>query len=978
MIPRSRLLFAVGAVFIIAVAVTLTAVLVSRDATQQPQLVSSSTQTASASTSQSQPATSDANPVTALNDIPSTFSQPLPSPTSDVVDISFSPSPEAAKALSPIDAISLLPSLWPVVLPDPVEPQSTDEAVALPDTTLAPGHASLGDDVDVPFDHVAHAVPGRPYNLTDLDGDGEEFVTLDGSRSHSHYYDPATRRLGLIVSWMWYDDQQKFLAESSTPSLSFKVGVTKIILIVEDDAGNTHQDSTTVTVLPSTSPGAYCYYYTSSSNTIFGLEDNVVNGLKPIFGQRVSDIDFSSLRHIPSQLRSQPLQIRCAYTLDVPEQTDEALLSVRHRGPMRVLLEIPNGHDVLMESFDTDIRTTSVQATIPSGIQRVQILYIWDGDKPPVLQLLETPHEPILHDLATQLPLVYSITPHNSTLEAGGVLKLTGVGLWSDPYVYFDDEPVAPDWMRSSNELLVVEVPSAEKAGTVQVTVGNRYGGSNAFPFVYADNALPPIRFKETVLKKDGDTFGISLITNIKFGPDQRVYLTSLDSFVHSMVVSKDMTVSDLCTSNSIGVNRTVIGLTFNPAEKDVIVYASSSIFFWSNIGTGGFLWANGQVSMLKPGYNGQCLGTVGDPIITGLPVSNHDHGVNGLLFDDNGMLHIQVGGATNAGASANTVGGIEESPLSGASLMAPVNQVGFDGHVKYDSEIPAEARQISGDVEIYAPGWRNSYELTLHSNGFMYATDNGANPEFGNRSTSCTESVQVSSYLSDDKLAKLLKGKFGGHANRNRGRDDPIQCIWRSPFDDATNNYNPPIATFESSTDGIIEYTANIFDRQLKGDLLASKFSSNDAIDNGRVYRVQLDKNGDAKEVDSLYEGSGLSIAMSPWGDLIMPKLYEGRIMVLKADYERRRDAEMIAVTPFRGGKNGGNTVLITGWGFDEDVTALFDGRPCLNVSERGPESFKCVVPEGEGGKSVAVTIVLGDGRRLRGKGYDYRYMRV
>lgn len=64
----------------------------------------------------------------------------------------------------------------------------------------------------------------------------------------------------------------------------------------------------------------------------------------------------------------------------------------------------------------------------------------------------------------------------------------------------------------------------------------------------------------------------------------------------------------------------------------------------------------NGKVSALS----GPTLGTVTD-IVTGLPVSDHDHGINGLEFDDFGNLYVQVGGNTNAGV---------EGPLSQSYLQ--------------------------------------------------------------------------------------------------------------------------------------------------------------------------------------------------------------------------------------------------------------------------------------------------------------------
>ena len=137
------------------------------------------------------------------------------------------------------------------------------------------------------------------------------------------------------------------------------------------------------------------------------------------------------------------------------------------------------------------------------------------------------------------------------------------------------------------------------------------------------------------------------------------------------------------------------------------------------------------------------------------------------------------------------------------------------------------------------------------------------------------------------------------------------------------------------------------------------------------------MDENGDrCGDVESLFEACGLSIAMTPWGDLLMPRLYENAVMVLKALYSQDKVAAMISVTPFRRPKDGGNEVIITGTGFGQSAVALFDGKPCLDVRERTTESFRCTVHPGIGGKSVQVAIRLPNGKiKLSSGGYDYRY---
>lgn len=918
-------------------------------------------------------------------------------PTPDAAyDVTVEPSvpadalPFASPHVTVIPSAEVLPSVGAgdvYVVDASARPEDSPLFDMLDFTPLPLQVSPVGQDGDLDhtlgYDHVAHAVPGRDYTVFDLDGDGVEEVPLDGSRSHSHFYDADAGVLAEIVSWVWFDPATGVeLAAVSTPFLLFSLGVTAVGLRVVDSAGNTHEEVTRVEVLGSRRGGVYCYYYDAvGDGTGLDVDWNEVLGRKPVYGEELQGVTFESVAQFPPRFGGGGFQVRC--TFSVEHDGGEQRFEVHHRGVMQMLVDVPGGHHVVMENFGAGVQTTSTVYDLPQGLHFLQILYAVPAGKPALLSLTDAPAV-LLHDLARQLPLIYDISPQNSTLGAGGRLSLNGTGFWNDPNVYFNEGEVilAPDTALSTEVLLVVEVPPADEAKVVEVSVGNRIGGSNSLPFRYSADALEPVRFEETKLMgQDGAPYQIKLITNLQFGPDHRLYLASLDSFVYSLGVGRNLRVTDECKSESLGSDRTVIGLAFNPADLGVTLYASSSIFFWENRNVAlQPPWANGQISMLRPGHGGHCLGVVGAPIISGLPVSNHDHGVNNLLFDDDGILHFQVGAATNAGVQAVTIGGLDESPLSAASLVADIFAPQFNGTVEYDSADPGTARQIAGDVHVFAPGWRNSFDLVLHSNGFIYATDNGANAEFGNRSTSCDGGEQlISPYDTDDKIGKVMEGVYAGHANRNRGRDDERECVWRGPFESAGDGYVPPMALVESSTDGIMEYTADLWGGQMKGDLLASKFSTNDENDNGRVYRMRVDGEGNKEgEVETLWEGSGLSIQMGAGGEILMPRLYEESVMVLRPLYEKTRDGRLIAVSPFRGPVAGGNEVRVRVDGGGLGATALFDGQECVSVRRRREDEFLCVVPPGTPG-SVEVAIRQEDGSVVQSSGgADYRYMRV
>jgi hypothetical protein len=103
---------------------------------------------------------------------------------------------------------------------------------------------------------------------------------------------------------------------------------------------------------------------------------------------------------------------------------------------------------------------------------------------------------------------------------------------------------------------------------------------------------------------------------------------------------------------------RTILGIAFDPVDSntnDPTVYVSHSFLF------------HGQLKS----YNG-IISAVGGPhldqirhVVTGLPISDHDHGVNGIVFGNNGELYIQVPGNTNAGVEGSLSGTRKQVSIS-------------------------------------------------------------------------------------------------------------------------------------------------------------------------------------------------------------------------------------------------------------------------------------------------------------------------
>jgi hypothetical protein len=66
-----------------------------------------------------------------------------------------------------------------------------------------------------------------------------------------------------------------------------------------------------------------------------------------------------------------------------------------------------------------------------------------------------------------------------------------------------------------------------------------------------------------------------------------------------------------------------------------------------------------------------------------------------------------------------------------------------FDGVITYDAD--DDGTPISGiGIEIFCSGLRNPFGITLHSNGYLYGTDNGPNLGYGTHHTAHVELCTV------------------------------------------------------------------------------------------------------------------------------------------------------------------------------------------------------------------------------------------
>ncbi len=362
--------------------------------------------------------------------------------------------------------------------------------------------------------------------------------------------------------------------------------------------------------------------------------------------------------------------------------------------------------------------------------------------------------------------------------------------------------------------------------------------------------------------------FAIEDPTTLAFGPNGRLYVGQLNGQIIALTLAAQTVtaVELIAQADAFG---DVLGIAFNPAvaSAPTTLYVSHTRLY---LGDEGPPFAGTISKLVAPGF---------EPldVITGLPVSTAEHGTNGIAFDREGRLYIAQGGTTNAGIPSERHPR-PETPLSGAILIADLTDPLFDGSIRYDP--PGEAsdtiEQAAGSVRVYASGFRNPYDLVVHSNGRIYATDNGPNSTDGARSLSCTSEGPGPS--APDELNLIIEGQYYGHPNRNRGRPDERQCTYRAS-DDRSGESTPPLATlgYFVSADGMTVYNSDAFGGRLRGNLIYVEWAK------GRVWRVVLSDDGTSvvsisQLVPDVLERP-LDVAVGPDGALYIAEMGADRI---------------------------------------------------------------------------------------------------
>ena len=771
-----------------------------------------------------------------------------------------------------------------------------------------------------------HVVIDAPKSMIDYDGNGSETVRLLGAESHTHEFGHK------LVGWTWQNNGNVIGAMDNIES-TLGLGKQQVSLTITDDntLPETLTDSVYVDVFPINAVGGVLTkYYSgiSSLDTPLPSSPKFIEVLPSLTIEETDGtIGTSPFFEDVVAVMSGDLAVTVdgTYNFSVNGDTESQLYlnSSLVSGPISLAAGT----------------TYSLEARIArhaAATEPIEILASIDGAAAAPLNFAS-----LTHNRANLLPFINKMPSTGSEL-GGQTATLEGIGFFEGDAshsvkVHWGNTLLTGAALDISQGAITLMTPPG--TGTVQVKVETPNGVSNPVTYIY-NGAKVPIDFTAAAAIAT-----VGAPTQGTWGPDGRFYVGSITGEINIYTFNENYQVINTQTVNTLqGLNNNnILGIAFSPFDESnapSIYVAHSQLFANGGAGIpdGSFSPYSGQVSVLE-GPNFSEL----TPLITGLPVSNHDHGINGMTFDNKGNLLIAVGGNTNAGIPDAKIGDLPESPLAAAILKANLNDSDFNGTIQYKltaGEIAPTGfdpnNQVYGDlvdvisdldVSVYASGFRNPFDLVWTASGLLYGTDNGPNNGYGDASTSAT--TQAPDPSNPDEINLILAGNYYGHPNRNRGRYDDRQNVYHGPKDlEIPGVYMGPLTTVSASTNGIDEYRSMAFNGQMRGTLLAQKWK-------GQLYSFNLSSDGKAIQTTNTFTNvaNGLDVVTGP-GGAILGIDYSGNQITLS----QPNDIGAVGVTaydifPWRAPASGGNTFILGGDNFGNltDTTVLIGGQQAI-----------------------------------------------
>ncbi|MFH0878989.1 MAG: malectin domain-containing carbohydrate-binding protein [Lentisphaerota bacterium] len=823
--------------------------------------------------------------------------------------------------------------------------------------------ATGGNSSGHPYLHTVLHVPAM---LVDYDTNGFEGVTLDGSDSHTHQFGHA------LVKFDWATNGT-VIATNRVATNALPVGSHAITLTIYDDnvpAEHLTGSSDVLIANPSNVPGPLAFYYEAVPGDGEGSAPAYVEHVpaKASYGERLSSMTVTSQAgFVSSSPYTGTVMVLLSAQLDLAEMdtygfqiqggtTNKLLINGT---PYAAPLMLMPGRHALEARF-----AVSTLSDLPLSLA----YSAGGGPWTPLTNGLS-------HDESHLAPIINS-APSEGLDLGGNLVEIRGLGFFppEQTVVHWGDRTLASNEITVTPELISLVTPASN--GFLTVTVETPQGVSDAFTYNYTASGPVPIAFSVT------NVAGITTPTQGAWGPDGRLYVANLLGTINAYSFDDHYNVTN---TQAITVleslpNNNILGIGFNPAEAagPVRIYISHSQLY-ANGGScfTGYSPYSGAISVIS----GPAFNTV-ETVVRHLPVSNHDHGVNGLQFDNEGNLLIAIGDNSNAGITNCNMGGLPESPLSAAILKAEITKPGFNGTVEYldrVSGLPSTNQVYGGqamvapgvDVSVLAPGLRNPFDLILTTRGLLYAADNGPNNGFGPASTSA--STQAADPEQDDTLNLILQDHYYGHPNRNRGLSDARQNVYYNNSQASIPGiFSQGLGEFLPSADGIDEYRSESFNGAMKGNLILQKW-------NDTTYRVQLTSNGLGIASASPLPAAlnSLDVVTGP-GGAILGLSYQGNSVVVALPVDiAATGTKALDIFPWRAPATGSVPFVMGGVGFAAlSNTTVWIGSHPAALNYVSTNRIRGLIPTNSTPTAAFLDVTVISGGRTSILAKAFRYM--
>ena len=523
----------------------------------------------------------------------------------------------------------------------------------------------------------------------------------------------------------------------------------------------------------------------------------------------------------------------------------------------------------------------------------------------------------------------------------------------------------------------------------------------------------------------EGEVGVLNNPTSIQFGPDGRLYVAEQNGTINAFTVENQngeyvasaneelllsnnaQVVKSIQNHNDFGLassvsNRQVTGLVVTGTAENPVLYVSSSDprigeFEDTNLDTN-----SGVVTQLT--WNGTEWEAV--DIVRGLPRSEENHSVNGMVLSEDGTkLYLAVGGNTNNGAPSDFFAYTGEYALSGTVLEIDLEDIanrpvlsdpsggqnGTSRQYVYDLptlDDPTIANNTDGTGEdtsgldednpwggndgfnmailpadapmrIFADGLRNQYDIVLTEDGQFYTVDNGSNGDLGGNPldangilTGEPEAGEATNTPNDEgtgdpePIFLLEDGEYYGHPAPARSNQD---LFWTVYDDDG----NPDESVSPNSVDSLADLVPDGVD--IEDDFLIDPSKFTDDPERLAQSGIRIPRSSEeSNKLDTLGSSSNGLVEYtddtfeSALQDSLIVAQFNGNVTLLNLNDDGTSLEPL--VDPTEGNEvidDDGIFPLVTSQSTPLDVTTGPDGT--VWVAEFGPDNINIFEPSNE-----------------------------